>query len=204
MSEPILLATNNRHKVDELRAMLVPAGYTVCCPDDLGLRVEVEETGSTFAENAILKAEAFRDASGLAALADDSGLVVEALGGEPGVRSARYGGPGLTDAGRTALLLARMASVPDGRRSARFVAALALAVPGRTAEVFEGQVEGIITREPRGRGGFGYDPVFLYPPAGTTFAELASADKDAVGHRGRALRALLRHLTSSGGDGILT
>jgi non-canonical purine NTP pyrophosphatase (RdgB/HAM1 family) len=126
---PVLLASNNPHKHAELRALLEPYGFGVVTPDDLGLAVAVDETGVTFAENAVLKAEAFCAASGLPSLADDSGLVVDALGGEPGIHSARYGGPGLTDKDRTALVLTRMRSISDHERQAAFVAAVAVAVP---------------------------------------------------------------------------
>lgn len=203
MNAEMIIATNNEHKLAELRAMLAPLGFTVLGPGDLGIDFAVEETGTTFAENAMLKAEALRDAAGRTALADDSGLVVDALGGAPGVYSARYGGPGLTDTERTALLVRAMAGVPDGQRGARFVAVLALASPGRPTLTFEGVAEGVITHQPVGEGGFGYDPVFFYPPAGRSFAQLSPEEKAAVSHRGRALRRLLAALTSSAGDGIL-
>jgi XTP/dITP diphosphohydrolase len=176
----------------------------VLTPDDLGLALDVAETGSTFAANARLKAEAFSAASGLPALADDSGLVVDALGGEPGIHSARYGGPGLTDADRTALVLARMRTVPDGARAAAFVAVVAVAVPGLDTTVFEGRVEGRITRELAGTHGFGYDPIFFYEPAGMTFAQLTREEKARVSHRGRALRPAAEHHMSLRANGILS
>lgn len=199
----VLLASNNAHKHAELRALLAPHGVDVLLPQDMGLELEVAETGTSFAENAILKAEAFRTASGLTSLADDSGLVVEALGGEPGVHSARYGGPGLDDADRTALVLDRVGSVLDEERAAAFVAVVAVAVPGRSTRVFEGRVQGRLTRVPIGNRGFGYDPIFFYPPAGLTFAQLSREEKSTVSHRGRALRASLGYLLEALGDDIL-
>jgi XTP/dITP diphosphohydrolase len=145
------------------------------------------EGESSYADNALAKARAAARAAGLLALADDSGLEVDALGGAPGVRSARYGGPGLDDAGRCRALLAALAGVPESRRTARFRCAVALAEPGGREAVVEGAAEGIILTAPRGRGGFGYDPVFLYPPLGATFAEIPEAEKHAVSHRGRAV-----------------
>jgi XTP/dITP diphosphohydrolase len=191
---PLLLATSNQGKVRELADLLRPLRIEVVTPRDLGLRLELAETGTTFAENARLKAEAFAVRTGRASLADDSGLVVDALGGEPGVRSARYGGPGLDDAGRVKLLLERLRDIPPHERGARFAAALALARPGRPTIEFDGVVEGLIAREPRGTGGFGYDPVFIYPPAGQTFAEMTSGAKAAVSHRGRAMRQFIEYL----------
>jgi XTP/dITP diphosphohydrolase len=204
MDPRILIATNNEHKLHELEAMLSPLGYTVASPRELGVALHVEERGRTFAENAVLKAEAFRDAAGWTALADDSGLVVDALDGAPGVYSARYGGPHLTDAERCARLLRAMDGVPEERRTARFVAVLALASPGRPTVTFEGAVEGFIARQPRGHGGFGYDPIFVHPPTGATFAELSAEQKAAVSHRGRALSQLLTAFTSSSAAGILS
>jgi XTP/dITP diphosphohydrolase len=201
---PVLLASNNPHKHAELRALLEPYGFGVVTPDDLGLAVAVDETGVTFAENAVLKAEAFCAASGLPSLADDSGLVVDALGGEPGIHSARYGGPGLTDKDRTALVLTRMRSISDHERQAAFVAAVAVAVPDQPTRVFEGRVEGTLTREPAGVYGFGYDPIFFYEPRGTTFAHLTREEKAAVSHRGRALRPAAEYLTCLKANGILS
>lgn len=188
----LLLASTNQGKVAEFQRLLAPLGIAVRSPADLGLALEVEETGETFAENAALKAEAYLAASGLPSLADDSGLSVAGLEGAPGVRSARYGGPGLTDAQRTDLLVAAM----RGRinREARFVCDLALALPGRPPLHFTGTVAGEVTHEPRGEGGFGYDPIFLYPPLGRTFGELRPEEKDAVSHRAEAARQLVRYL----------
>jgi XTP/dITP diphosphohydrolase len=160
---------------------------------------EVEETGATFAANAALKAEAVRDAAALPALADDSGLCVDALAGAPGVRSARFAGEAATDAQNNALLLERLQAVPEAERTARFVCVLALAVPGRETQFVEGTAEGRILRTPRGAGGFGYDPLFFSPELGQTFAEAPAEQKHRVSHRGRALAALRRVLEDAGG-----
>jgi XTP/dITP diphosphohydrolase len=193
----ILIASNNPHKIAEFRDILGPHGYDVVSPAEIDLALDVPEYGRTFAENARAKAEAYRDASGRLTLADDSGLVVDALNGEPGVYSARYGGEALTDLDRTLLVLERMRPVADEKRSARFVAALAVAAPDAETQVFEGSAEGFVTREPRGEGGFGYDPIFFYPPAQRTFAELSADEKAAVSHRGKAARAAAVYLTEA-------
>lgn len=198
MSTRILIASNNPHKLSEFRRILLPLGLEPVRPAELGIELEVDETGSTFAENAALKAEAFSRVARLPALADDSGLVVDALGGEPGVLSARYGGPGLSDADRVQLLLRRMQDVPDNQRTARFVAAIALARPGDQTFAVQELVDGQITRAPRGHRGFGYDPVFLYPPFGRTFAEVEPEEKDRVSHRGKAMRRMARVLAGTG------
>ncbi|MCE2469048.1 MAG: RdgB/HAM1 family non-canonical purine NTP pyrophosphatase [Dehalococcoidia bacterium] len=196
----LLAATSNAHKRAELRRLLSGALIDLASPSEAGVVLHVEETGTTYAENALLKARAYAKASGILALADDSGIEVDALGGKPGVRSARYGGPGLDDAARTRLLLSETAAIPDRRRGARYVAVLALAWPDGTAEAFTGTCEGALAREPRGANGFGYDPLFA--PAGgggRTMAELTAAEKDAVSHRGIAARkaaARLRELAS--------
>lgn len=200
MVSRVLLASNNEHKLGEIRAMLRPHGFDVVSPTELGLNLGVEETGTTFAENAALKAGAFGDAAGMPTLADDSGLVVEALGGEPGVYSARYGGPGLTDDDRTRLVLRRMEAIPDGERHARFVAAVAVAAVGGGLRVFGGSVEGTVTREMSGSNGFGYDPIFYYPPLGKTFAQLQPREKEQVSHRGRAVRAAISYLRTLAGE----
>jgi XTP/dITP diphosphohydrolase len=187
MSRRVLLGSNNGAKLRELCAILTPYGFDVVSPADVGLSLEIEESGRTFAENAVLKANAFHRASGLVTLADDSGLIVDALHGEPGVYSARYGGPGLDDAVRTALVLERLRGVPDAERTARFVTAIAVVGAWPEPRIFEGSVEGRIVTEPRGGGGFGYDPIFFYEPFDATFAELTAQQKDAVSHRGEAL-----------------
>jgi XTP/dITP diphosphohydrolase len=154
-----------------------------------------EETGQTYAENALVKARTAARLTGALALGDDSGLEVDALGGAPGLHTARFGGPWLTDRGRCELLLERLRDVPPGRRTARFRCVIALAGPARGEQVVEGVVEGVIAEEPRGSGGFGYDPVFFYPPLGRTFGEISDEDKQRVSHRGKALAAPRRLLS---------
>jgi XTP/dITP diphosphohydrolase len=156
--------------------------------DALSDTTPVEETGSTFEANARLKAEGYSLRTPHLVLADDSGLEVDALDGGPGVHSARYGGPDLTDAERTTAVLDALKDVPDGKRGARFRCVLALAKAGRTLATFAGVVEGTILREPKGANGFGYDPIFFHPPSGRAFAELTRAEKARVSHRGLALR----------------
>lgn len=153
-----------------------------------------EETEATYRGNALLKARAGAAQSGALTLADDSGLEVAALGGAPGVHSARFGGPGLDDAGRCARLLEALNGVPGARRTARFRCVIAIVEPGGREDVVEGAAEGVILDAPRGAGGFGYDPLFLYPPLGRTFAELTVEEKSRVSHRGRALAAARRLL----------
>jgi len=152
------------------------------------------ETGASYAENALLKARAAAALTGDLTLADDSGLEVDALGGGPGIHSARYGGPGLSDAERTRQLLAALEGVESGRRTARFRCVIALVEPGGRELLAEGVVEGIIAHAPRGTAGFGYDPVFIYPPLGRTFGELSDVEKAKVSHRGRAIAAARRLL----------
>lgn len=183
------MATGNQGKLAEYRRLLAGSGVEPASPADIGLDLEVDEDGATFLANSQKKAREYAAASGMAVLADDSGLVVKALGGEPGVRSARYGGPGLDDAGRCALVLRRLAGVGD--RAARFVCVVSLARPGAPVrDVFVGTCEGRIGREPRGHGGFGYDPIFVFPD-GRTMAELPEEEKDQRSHRGLAVRELL-------------
>ena len=185
----LLLATNNPGKAAEYRALLEGCGWELVTPRDLGLNLEVEEAGTDYAENARMKAEAFAKGSGLVALADDSGIEVDALGGAPGPLSARFGGDDISDRQRVALLLERLKGVPPERRSARFRCLIAVARPEGQVSLFEGQCEGRVAEEPRGEGGFGYDPVFLLPERGLTLAELPPEEKNAVSHRGRAARA---------------
>lgn len=191
----VVVATQNAGKVREFAALLADTDWTLVPARDAGVEALPEETGTTFAENATLKARAVMEATGLPALADDSGLVVDALGGEPGVHSARYGGPGLTDADRYHRVLDALRDVPDDRRTARFVAVLALALPDGTLHTAEGVVEGHIARAPRGDNGFGYDPIFVPLGETRTTAEMPEAEKNRISHRARAvtaLRAVLR------------
>jgi len=185
----LLLATNNPGKVREFRRLLEGAGFEAVTPAELGVQLDVAETGSSYAENAALKARAFAEAGRCLALADDSGIEVDALGGGPGMYSARYGGPELDDAGRTALLLRELEGIPAAKRTARYRAVVALAWPGGAEpKLFEGIQEGSIGWEPRGEGGFGYDPVFLVDGRRMQ-AEIPDAEKDRISHRGKAVRA---------------
>jgi len=189
----LLVATNNPGKRREFRLLLAELPLVLVTPAELGLDLDVEETGATFEANAVLKARAFAAAAGLPALADDSGLEVDALGGEPGLRSARWVGG--SDADRVAALLDRLVEVPDAARSARFQAVVALAWPEGRIVLGRGVVEGRIAQAPRGQGGFGYDPVFLIEAGGhggeRTLAELPAGEKHRLSHRARAVQALL-------------
>lgn len=194
----LLLATKNRGKAEELAALITRIPVPGRSLESLDLAdweagreplPEPLEGESGFVENARLKAVYYAQTSGLPALADDSGLSVVALGGQPGVLSARYGGPGLDDAGRCLFLLEKLGPAPD--RRAFFSSVLALARPDGAAIHWEGRLEGLITREMKGAGGFGYDPIFYHPPSGRTLAELSPAEKNAISHRARAARALL-------------
>jgi XTP/dITP diphosphohydrolase len=191
----LVLATANRAKGRELAALLAGLPYRIQDLSDFPAVVLPPEGESSYAENALGKARAVTAATGALALADDSGIEVDAFGGRPGVLSARYGGEGLTDSERNALMLRELRGVPAARRTARYRAVIAVTAPdGREATV-EGTVEGVLLEEPRGAGGFGYDPLFYYPPLGATLAELPPAAKHAVSHRGRAMtraRELLR------------
>ena len=190
---PLLIASNNAGKLEEFAALLHP--LALATPRQLGLSVQVEESGDSFAANALLKARAYAAASGLIAVADDSGLEVDALGGAPGVLSARFGGPDLTDAQRCALLLERLAALPQGTtRSARFRCWVTAAAPdGRTCDA-TGTLEGLIATRMRGDGGFGYDPVFVVPDLGLTVAQMPAALKNGLSHRAQALRRILPQL----------
>ena len=210
----IVFATHNQGKLAELRRLLAevhtlaqkqrrevsplpaavgekpedPSPLALYTAKELGLS-EVEESGSSFAENAALKAEAAMQACGLWALADDSGLEVDALEGRPGVHSARYAGPGATDAERWAKLLEELKAVPEAQRGARFRCTIALAIPEQATRFFSGSCEGHILHAPAGEGGFGYDPVFFCQALGKSFAAASAREKNAVSHRGQAVRA---------------
>ena len=181
-----VLATHNPGKLREMGEILKDFGIEVVSPRELGITVDVEETGTTFAENAMLKAKAICKAAGLPAIADDSGLCVDALNGAPGVYSARYGGEGLDDKGRYMLLLSSLRGAPT--RAAHFACAVACAFPNGDTLTAEGRCDGSIAYAPLGVGGFGYDPVFLLPGTGKTFGQLTQEEKSAVSHRGRALK----------------
>ena len=181
-----ILASQNRHKLVEMQDILAAHGVEVVLQGDLGLHVEVEETGSSFAENAMLKAKAICELAKLPAIADDSGLCVDALNGGPGVYSARYGGEGLDDRGRYMLLLQTMRG--QTTRAAHFTCAIACAFPNGDTITAEGQAPGTIAFAPMGEGGFGYDPVFFVPDKAKTFAQLTQEEKAEISHRGKALR----------------
>ncbi|MET0018235.1 XTP/dITP diphosphatase [Oscillibacter sp.] len=182
-----VLATHNPGKLKEMSAILGALGVEVVSPSDLGLTVDVEETGETFAENAMLKAKAVCGLAGLPAIADDSGLCVDALNGGPGVYSARYGGEELDDRGRYMLLLNSMRGASS--RSAHFETAVACAFPNGETLTAAGRCDGAIAFAPMGTGGFGYDPVFLVPEQAKTFGQMTEEEKAALSHRGKALRA---------------
>jgi len=192
MSEKFVLATHNPGKLAEMRAILSGLGVEVIDPAGAGVEIDVEETGSTFAENAMLKAKAVCAAAGLPAIADDSGLCVDALNGGPGVYSARYGGEGLDDRGRCMLLLRGLRG--QTTRAAHFSCAVACAFPNGDTLTAEGRCDGAIAFAPMGDGGFGYDPVFLVPEKGKTFGQLSAEEKSAISHRGRALAAFAEKL----------
>ena len=187
-----VLATHNPGKLREMGEILKDFGIEVVSPRDLGLTVDVEETGTTFAENAMLKAKAICKAAGLPAIADDSGLCVDALGGAPGVYSARYGGEGLDDKGRYMLLLSSLRGAPT--RAAHFACAVACAFPNGDTLTAEGDCHGTIAFAPMGDGGFGYDPIFFVPSLRKTFAQLTADEKNAISHRGNALRSFAAEL----------
>ena len=189
----LIIATHNQKKLAELERILKPLGFCAQTAEQAGfLLCEVEETGSTFEENAFLKADAAMRQTGFPAVADDSGLEVDALGGAPGIYSARYAGEGATDAQRNEKLLGELAGVPAERRTARFVSAVCCVFPNGEVVRARGECEGSIAFATGGTGGFGYDPLFLV--GGKTYAELSDAEKDAVSHRGRALSALQKTL----------
>jgi XTP/dITP diphosphohydrolase len=184
----LVLATRNAGKTAEIRDLLKTFPIRICNLDDFGPIPEIEEDGATFDENAYKKAHFAARVLGFPALADDSGLVVEALGGAPGVYSARYAGEKATDADRCAKLLRELEG--QDQRQAAFECVISIAVPEGAALTYEGRCEGQITRQPRGESGFGYDPVFFYPPSRKTFAEMTMTEKGQVSHRGRALQEL--------------
>jgi XTP/dITP diphosphohydrolase len=189
----LLIATNSPHKLAEYRAILADLPVQLTSPSEEGLELSPDESGITFEENAIIKARAFAAASGLPSLADDSGLEVDALNGEPGIFSARYGGTSRFDQeGRYNLVLQKMADVPWEARTARFRCAIAIATPAtELVGVVDGRVEGYISYEPRGMNGFGYDPVFYVSEFGKTLAEMTAEQKHKISHRGRAARAAI-------------
>ena len=195
----VVLASKNKHKLEEISQITEKFGMELVLESDLGVDIDVEETGSTFEENSFLKAEAVMRATGLPALADDSGIAVDALNGEPGIYSARYGfDESLDDWGRLQLLLKNTEQVPDERRQAKFVCVITLVTPQQEIIQARGEVHGMLLRTPAGQGGFGYDPIFYYPPLGKSLAELTPEEKNQVSHRANALQVFYQKLKEAG------
>jgi len=190
----LVLASKNKKKLVELNAILNQLGIEVCSEAEAGVDIDVEETGTTFEENSLLKAKAVMEASGLPAIADDSGLCVDALQGAPGVYSARYGGEGLDDKGRYMLLLSSMRG--QTTRAAHFACAIACAFPNGDELTAEGKCFGTIAFAPMGEGGFGYDPVFFVPEKAKTFGQLTAEEKAEISHRGKALEIFAEKLAT--------
>ena len=195
----VVLASKNPHKLVEIRQITDKFGFDLILQSELGIDIDVEETGTTFEENSLIKARAVMEATGLPALADDSGIAVDALNGEPGVYSARYGfDESLDDWGRMMLLLRNTEHVPDGQRKEKFVCVISFVTPEGKIIQARGEIHGELTREPRGENGFGYDPIFYYPPFGQTTAEIPAEQKNQVSHRGNALRIFYEKLKEEG------
>ena len=195
----VVLASKNKHKLAEISKITQQFDMELVLQSDLGVDLDVEETGTTFEENSFIKAEAVMKATGMPALADDSGIAVDALNGEPGVYSARYGfDESLDDWGRLELLLKNTENVPDGQRQAQFVCVITMVTPGGETIQARGEIHGELLRQPRGENGFGYDPIFYYPPLGLTTAEMSPEQKNAVSHRGNALKVFYEKLKEAG------
>ncbi len=195
----VVLASKNKHKLEEIRKITEKFGFDLILQSELGVDIDVEENGSTFEENSFIKAEAVMKATGLPALADDSGIAVDALNGEPGIYSARYGfDDSLDDWGRLELLLKNTENVPDGARQAQFVCVITMVTPdGKTLQA-RGEAHGELLRQPVGENGFGYDPIFYYPPLGKAFAQLSPEEKNEVSHRAVALKVFNEKLKEAG------
>lgn len=195
----IVLASKNPHKLKEISRITEKFGMELVLESEIGVDIEVEETGSTFEENSLQKAKAVMEATGLPALADDSGIAVDALNGEPGIYSARYGfDESLDDWGRLELLLHNMKEVPDGKRQAHYVCVITFITPDGQMIQARGESHGELLREPVGEGGFGYDPIFYYPPFQKTFAQVSEEEKNAVSHRAEALKLLYAKFKEAG------
>lgn len=191
----VVLASKNQHKLIEIGKIMEKLDIQLVLQSELGVDIDVEETGTTFEENSLLKAKAVMEATGLPALADDSGIAVDALNGEPGIYSARYGfDPSLDDWGRLLLLLKNTEHVPDDQRQAQFVCVISLVMPDGRVVQARGEAHGMLLRQAAGEGGFGYDPIFYYPPFGKTFAEVSPEEKNAVSHRAQALKLMYEKL----------
>lgn len=192
----VVLASNNANKLREMKAILSPLGWEILSQKEAGVHVEPEETGTTFEENSRIKAQAVMEATDLPAIADDSGVEVDALHGAPGVYSARYGGDACEDdKARNQLLIKNMETVPEGRRTARFVSVITMVYPDGNAVAARGELEGEILRQEVGDGGFGYDPLFYIPTEGLTMAEITPERKNEISHRAVALRNFVKKLT---------
>ncbi len=191
MARRLVIATTNPHKVEEFRGLLAGLPFELISLSDVGIAADVEETGTTFAENAIIKAVAYAELAGMLALADDSGLEIDAMDGAPGVYSARWAGPEVTYAARNRMLVDRLAGLPDERRGARYRCAIAVAEPPPRGlvGVVEGTLEGRIAEAPAGYGGFGYDPIFFVPEEGRTVGQMSAEEKSRISHRARAALA---------------
>ena len=195
----VVLARRNPHKLGEISKITEQFDMELVLQSELGVDIDVEENGTTFEENSYLKARAVMEATGLPALADDSGIAVEALNGEPGIYSARYGfDESLDDWGRLQLLLKNTENVPDGQRQAQFVCVITLVTPDGKVIQARGEVHGELLRAPAGEGGFGYDPIFYYPPFGKSLAEVSAEEKNQVSHRANALRVFSEKLKEAG------
>ena len=190
----LLLATSNLHKLEEFRAIFSDIPLRLLSLSDLQLAIDVEETGTTFAENAEMKARTYAQVSNIFTLADDSGLEIDALGGAPGVRSARYLGSEISYEERFRVILEQLKGFPADQRTARFRCVIAIAEPSATIHIVEGVFEGVIADRPRGTNGFGYDPIFYIPELGKTFAELAPEHKNRISHRARAAQSARKFL----------
>jgi XTP/dITP diphosphohydrolase len=190
----ILIATSNPGKVMAFRRLLQSLPVHLVTPAELGLKLDVEETGTTFVDNALIKARAYRDGSGCHALADDSGLCVDALEGHPGLHSARFGGYNHSPTAQNLLLLERLQGIPPSQRGAAFISVIAFAGLDGTEWSEHGEVRGVIGEDIRGAHGFGYDPLFIFPALGRTFAELLGDEKDPISHRGQAMQQAASHL----------
>lgn len=192
----VVLASNNPNKLREMKAILAPLGWEILSQREAGVHVEPEENGMTFEENSYIKAQAVMEATGLPAIADDSGVEVDALGGAPGVHSARYGGDACgDDKARNRLLMKNMEEVPEGQRTGRFVSVITMVYPDGKTVAARGELEGEILRQEVGNGGFGYDPLFYIPTEGVTMAELTPERKNEISHRAVALQKFVKKLT---------
>ena len=195
----VVLASKNKHKLEEISQITQKFGIELVLQSELGVDIDVEENGTTFEENSFIKAEAVMKATGLPALADDSGIAVDALNGEPGIYSARYGfDESLDDWGRLLLLLKNTEHVPDGQRQTQFVCVITMVTPDAQVIQARGEIHGELLRAPVGENGFGYDPIFYYPPYGKSTAEMTPEEKNQVSHRANALKVYYEKMKEAG------